>query len=168
MKRSKFVRGLLLTIILLILINQYVYSFFFPLGCEDKSMVLKGDKTGYAVALKSGYSFQQIRKFIINNPKYLIRDGGWQLYVSRIIDGEEIVLIVFQYELDGFMMRKSDVEKVKYDFYIYRGASCHTPDWLVAQRVNSFIKELNFPQDLEKEFMESYIVVPRINWSFVF
>jgi hypothetical protein len=168
MKRSKYARGLLLTILLLILINQYVYSFFFPLGCEGKSMVLKGDKTGYAVALKSGYSFQEIRKFIINNPKYSIRDGGWQLYVSRTIDGEEIVLIIFQYELDGFMMRKSNVEKVKYDFYIYRGASCHTPDWLVSQRVNSFIRELNLPQDLEKEFMESYVVLPSISWSFGF
>ena len=168
MKLSKYVWGLLLAIILLILINQFVYSFFFPLGCEAKSMVLKGEMNGYAVALKSGYSFQQIRKFIINNPRYSIRDSGDQLYISRTIDGEEIVLIIFKYELDGFMMKKSDVEKVKYDFYIYRGASCHTPDWLVSRRANSFIKELNFPQDLEKEFMESYVVLPSINWSFGF
>ncbi len=168
MKLSKYVWGLLLTIILLILINQFVYSFFFPLGCEDKSMVLKGDQTGYAVALKSGYSFQQMRNFIINNPKYSIRDSGWQFRVSRIIDGDEIVLIIFQYELDSYMMKKSNIEKVKYDFYIYPGANCHTPDWLVAKRVNSFIKELNLPQDLEEEFMESYVVLPSISWSFGF
>jgi hypothetical protein len=166
MKRSKFMWGLLFTVILLILINQFVYSFFFPLGCEKKSMVLKGDQTGYAVALESGYSFQQMRNFILNNPRYSIRDNESQLYVSRTIDGDEIVLIIFQYELDSYMMKKSDVEKVKYDFYIYRGASCHTPDWLVSKRVNSFIRGLNFPPDLEKEFMDSYRVLPSIPWSF--
>ena len=66
------------------------------------------------------------------------------------------------------MMKKSDVEKVKYDFYIYHGASCHTPDWLVSKSNDLFIKELNFPKDLEKEFIESYVVLPSINWGFGF
>lgn len=131
-------------------------------------MVLKGDQTGYSVSLKSGYSFQQIRDFITHNAKYSIRDSGDQLYISRTIDEEEIVLIIFKYEFDSFMMKKSDVEKVKYDFYIYRGASCHTPDWLISKRINLFIRELNFPQDLEKEFVESYVVLPTVNWSFGF
>jgi hypothetical protein len=121
-------------------------------------MSLTGEESGYAVALKSGYSFQQIRDFMANNPKYQVRDGEDQIYLSRTIDNAEIVLIIFKYELDGYMMKKSDVEKVKYDFYIYRGVSCHIPDWLVSKRINLFIRELNFPQALEKEFVERYVV----------
>jgi len=168
MKPFKYARVFLSTFILLIFIDQFVYSFFFPLGCESKGMALTGEEKGYAVALKSGYSYQQMRDFIIHNPKYSIREGREQIYVSRRIDNAEIVLIIYKYELDGFGFKTSDVEKVKYDFYIYRGVSCHTPNWLVSRRINLFIKELNFPQDLENEFVESYVVSQFIPWSFGF
>ena len=168
--------ALFLTILSLIVINRYVFSWagliLSRVGlCEYKTVGVP-PPNGYNQKLSQSYDIPQITAAMRLNPNYRVNDhfNGNGLFLSRTIEGVRYNVIFENHNgMSEFNLNTYDLDGGYYPNGLATGgASCTTPSYAIERNVFRIIDDLPLNESQRAELKKNVIVHNAIDLKLIF